>query len=157
MFTTNKMTLLFVRFLFCMYSNYSQINHNPTQGIMPLKSSLKPTTTQQHFHRNSVSVATPINKRPARYPSPPSSPSPPPPSRLSTSSMTPSMSHGKNINSNHQTDPNEMRLSELQFPPAPTELGRFRETITKNTLTETVVTRVTCNQKGQLPVITEVI
>ena len=44
----------------------------------------------------------------------------------------------------------------LHFPPPPTELGKFRETITKQTLTETVVTRHTSNQKGQFPVITEV-
>jgi protein scribble len=50
----------------------------------------------------------------------------------------------------------ELQLNGLEFPPPPTELGRFRESITKNTLTETVVTRVTTNQKGQRPVITEV-
>jgi len=43
----------------------------------------------------------------------------------------------------------------LHFPHPPTELGKFRETITKQTLTETVVTRHTSNQKGQFPVITE--
>lgn len=107
---------------------------------MPLKSSLK--SSHQHFPRHNVPIA--INKKPERYPSPPSSPSPPPPRRLSTSS------------SKHVDDANQLMLNELQFPPPPTELGRFRETITKNTLTETVVTRLTSNQRGQPPVITEV-
>lgn len=131
-----------------MSSNYSQINHNPpNDGRMPLKSSLKSTASHQQFARNSVPLATPINKRPERYPSPPSSPSPPPPRRLSTSSMGLSKTNA---------DANQLMLNELQFPPPPTELGRFRETITKNTLTETVVTRLTSNQRGQPPVITEV-
>lgn len=47
-------------------------------------------------------------------------------------------------------------LAELQFPPAPTQLGQVTETITKSTLTETIVTRVTNNRLGALPVIIEV-
>ena len=50
----------------------------------------------------------------------------------------------------------EEKIAGLQFPPPPKELGKFRETITKQTLTETVVTRHTSNQKNRLPVITEV-
>ncbi len=125
---------------FPFWSNYSQINHNPPRPPpAPLKSSLKshvPIRTSQHI---------PISK-PGRYPSPPSSP-PQPPHRLSSTNfpLRPV-----------SVDPNDLQLSELQFPPAPTELGRFRESITKNTLTETVVTRLTTNQKGQRPVITEV-
>lgn len=34
----------------------------------------------------------------------------------------------------------------IQFPPAPTALGKVTETITKSTFTETVVTRVTDNK-----------
>ena len=120
-------------------SNYSEINHNPPREA-PLKSSLKPSS---NLWRGSAPI-TSSTKRPERYPSPPSSPSPPPPPRLSSSSMT------------QLQTPNDSKLSELQFPPPPTELGRFRETITKNTMTETVVTRLTSNQKGQRPVITEV-
>lgn len=41
------------------------------------------------------------------------------------------------------------------LPPAPTELGRVTETITKSTLTETVMTRVTDNQLVE-PLISEV-
>lgn len=42
------------------------------------------------------------------------------------------------------------------LPPAPTELGRVTETITKSTLTETVMTRVTDNRLME-PLISEVI
>lgn len=35
------------------------------------------------------------------------------------------------------------------LPPAPTELGKVTETITKSTFTETVMTRVTDNRLGQ--------
>lgn len=41
------------------------------------------------------------------------------------------------------------------LPPAPTELGRVTETITKSTLTETVMTRVTDNRLAE-PLISEV-
>lgn len=44
---------------------------------------------------------------------------------------------------------------DVNFPPAPTTLGKVTETITKSTLTETVVTRVTDNQLVQ-PLIIEV-
>ena len=43
----------------------------------------------------------------------------------------------------------------VNFPPAPTSIGKVTETITKSTLTETVVTRVTDNQLV-MPVIIEV-
>lgn len=42
------------------------------------------------------------------------------------------------------------------LPPAPTELGKVTETITKSTFTETVMTRVTDNHLGE-PLISEVI
>lgn len=44
---------------------------------------------------------------------------------------------------------------DVSFPPAPTTLGKVTEVITKSTLTETVVTRVTDNQLMQ-PLIIEV-
>lgn len=44
----------------------------------------------------------------------------------------------------------------IQFPPAPTALGKVTETITKSTFTETVVTRVTDN-KMVYPLLAEVI
>lgn len=44
---------------------------------------------------------------------------------------------------------------DLNFPPAPTSIGKVTETITKSTLTETVVTRVTDNQLVK-PLIIEV-
>ena len=47
-------------------------------------------------------------------------------------------------------------LSEFMFPEPPTQLGKVTETITKSTLTETIVTRVTNNRLGALPVIIEV-
>ena len=75
----------------------------------------------------------------------PRKPSPPPP--------PPPVASVKRLND----DSSDSRLSELQFPPPPTDLGRFRETITKQTLTETIVTRLTNNQPGKLPVITEVL
>lgn len=45
--------------------------------------------------------------------------------------------------------------NDVNFPPAPTTLGKVTEVITKSTLTETVVTRVTDNHL-MLPVIIEV-
>jgi len=46
-------------------------------------------------------------------------------------------------------------LGELNFPAVPTQLGKVTETITKSTLTETIVTRVTNNKLGALPIIIE--
>ncbi|XP_072759333.1 protein lap4 isoform X3 [Anoplolepis gracilipes] len=46
---------------------------------------------------------------------------------------------------------------DVNFPPAPTTLGKVTETITKSTLTETVVTRVTDNQLVQPLIIEDVI
>ena len=47
-------------------------------------------------------------------------------------------------------------LGELNFPAVPTQLGKVTETITKSTLTETIVTRITNNKLGALPIIIEV-
>lgn len=55
-----------------------------------------------------------------------------------------------------QPDPVGGALSEFQFPAVPTQLGKVTETITKSTLTETIVTRVTNNKLGALPIIIEV-
>lgn len=49
----------------------------------------------------------------------------------------------------------ETLSGDVNFPPAPTTLGKVTESITKSTLTETVVTRVTDNQLVQ-PLIIEV-
>nr|XP_033337059.1 protein lap4 isoform X4 [Megalopta genalis] len=46
---------------------------------------------------------------------------------------------------------------DVNFPPAPTTLGKVTETITKSTLTETVVTRVTDNQLVQPVIIEDVV
>ncbi|XP_014232467.1 protein lap4 isoform X1 [Trichogramma pretiosum] len=46
---------------------------------------------------------------------------------------------------------------DLHFPPAPTTIGKVTETITKSTLTETVVTRVTDNQLVRPLIIEDVI
>ncbi|XP_039314899.1 protein lap4 isoform X3 [Solenopsis invicta] len=46
---------------------------------------------------------------------------------------------------------------DVNFPPAPTTLGTVTETITKSTLTETVVTRVTDNQLVQPLIIEDVV
>nr|XP_050844643.1 protein lap4 isoform X9 [Vespula vulgaris] len=46
---------------------------------------------------------------------------------------------------------------DVNFPPAPTTIGKVTETITKSTLTETVVTRVTDNQLVQPVIIEDVI
>ncbi|XP_012226059.2 protein lap4 isoform X3 [Linepithema humile] len=46
---------------------------------------------------------------------------------------------------------------DVNFPPAPTSLGKVTETITKSTLTETVVTRVTDNQLVQPLIIEDVV
>ncbi|XP_050735436.1 protein scribble homolog isoform X4 [Eriocheir sinensis] len=43
----------------------------------------------------------------------------------------------------------------MAFPPAPTALGKVTETITKSTLTETTVTRITDNQLAQVPLVVE--
>lgn len=55
-----------------------------------------------------------------------------------------------------QPDPVGGALSEFQFPAVPTQLGQVTETITKSTLTETIVTRITNNKLGALPIIIEV-
>ncbi|XP_032781897.2 protein lap4 isoform X5 [Daphnia magna] len=54
-----------------------------------------------------------------------------------------------------QPDPVGGALSEFQFPAVPTQLGQVTETITKSTLTETIVTRITNNKLGALPIIIE--
>ncbi|EZA58536.1 Protein lap4 [Ooceraea biroi] len=46
---------------------------------------------------------------------------------------------------------------DVSFPPAPTTLGKVTESITKSTLTETVVTRVTDNQLVQPLIIEDVV
>ncbi|XP_034935994.1 protein lap4 isoform X2 [Chelonus insularis] len=46
---------------------------------------------------------------------------------------------------------------DVKFPPAPTTLGKVTETITKSTLTETVVTRVTDNHLVQPVIIEDVV
>ncbi|XP_077266407.1 scribble planar cell polarity protein isoform X1 [Temnothorax americanus] len=46
---------------------------------------------------------------------------------------------------------------DVSFPPAPTTLGKVTETVTKSTLTETVVTRVTDNQLMQPLIIEDVV
>lgn len=51
--------------------------------------------------------------------------------------------------------PESCLTGEVSLPPAPTAIGKVTETITKSTLTETVVTRVTDNQLLR-PVIIEV-
>jgi protein scribble len=63
---------------------------------------------------------------------------------------------GSSITINVKQPDNVGTLSELQFPAPPTQLGRVTETITKSTLTETIVTRVTNNRLGALPIIIEV-
>ncbi|CAB0002794.1 unnamed protein product, partial [Nesidiocoris tenuis] len=49
--------------------------------------------------------------------------------------------------------PNPGLANGIEFPDAPTNLGRVTETITKSTLTETVVTRVTDNQLAESVII----
>ncbi|XP_069944954.1 protein lap4 isoform X4 [Cherax quadricarinatus] len=43
----------------------------------------------------------------------------------------------------------------VAFPPPPTKLGKVTETITKSTLTETVVTRITDNKLAPVPLVVE--
>uniref|UniRef100_A0A0A9XCS6 PDZ domain-containing protein n=4 Tax=Lygus hesperus TaxID=30085 RepID=A0A0A9XCS6_LYGHE len=52
--------------------------------------------------------------------------------------------------------PNPGLANGIEFPEAPTNLGRVTETITKSTLTETVVTRVTDNKLAESVIIEEV-
>lgn len=44
----------------------------------------------------------------------------------------------------------------MPFPPPPTKLGKSTETITKSTLTETVLTRITDNKLADMPLVVEV-
>lgn len=44
----------------------------------------------------------------------------------------------------------------MAFPPPPTKLGKVTETVTKSTLTETVVTRITDNSLAPVPLVVEV-
>ncbi|XP_042216438.1 protein lap4-like isoform X3 [Homarus americanus] len=43
----------------------------------------------------------------------------------------------------------------VSFPPPPTKLGKVTETVTKSLLTETVVTRITDNKLGHVPLVVE--
>ncbi|XP_047500901.1 protein lap4-like isoform X13 [Penaeus chinensis] len=43
----------------------------------------------------------------------------------------------------------------MAFPPPPTKLGKVTESITKSTLTETVLTRITDNQLAPMPLVVE--
>lgn len=59
-----------------------------------------------------------------------------------------------NVSVNHP--PSSHPPMGLDLPPPPTKLGTVTESITKSTLTETTVTRVTDNQLADMPLITEV-
>ena len=69
--------------------------------------------------------------------------------RASGESTTPGHQVTVNMPGNH--GPMSMGL-----PPPPTKLGKVTETVTKSTLTETVVTRITDNQLAPVPLVVEV-
>lgn len=106
----------------------------------PMKSSMKSTTSQPRS-----SVTTQNNYYVPPSPSPPLPPPPSPPFRTSSIAATAA-----------SMALTESETNDLEFPPPPTEIGKFRETITKQTLTEQVVVRETNNMPGRLPVIVEV-
>ncbi|XP_071512746.1 protein lap4-like isoform X5 [Panulirus ornatus] len=56
------------------------------------------------------------------------------------------------VSVNLPTDHSPMGMA---FPPPPTKLGKATETITKSTLTETVVTRITDNSLAPVPLVVE--
>ncbi|RXG73185.1 Discs large-like protein 1-like protein, partial [Armadillidium vulgare] len=59
-----------------------------------------------------------------------------------------------NVSVNHP--PSSHPPMGLDLPPPPTKLGTVTESVTKSTLTETTVTRVTDNQLADTPLITEI-
>lgn len=73
-----------------------------------------------------------------------------------SSSVVISVKQPDNVVATVPTAPVGGSLGELIFPAPPTQLGKVTETITKSTLTETIVTRVTNNKLGALPIIIEV-
>ena len=54
-------------------------------------------------------------------------------------------------------DAKKDEVAEFEFPPPPTEMGKTTESITKQTVTEKIITRVTNNEYGRYPIIIEVI
>lgn len=111
---------------------------------------LAPTATAEprsSYPQEDIQVAKPITNEefqamiPAHFLQPP------------TSSPSPDSHHGPIVTVIIKQPEN--LPGDVSFPPAPTTLGKVTETITKSTLTETIVTRVTDNHLF-LPVIIEV-
>lgn len=106
-----------------------------------------PTDSQQ---QEDIQVQKPITNEefqamiPAHFLRPPSNSSPSPDSSQKGPTVTVTIKQ-----------PDTGLPGDVSFPPAPTTIGKVTETITKSTLTETVVTRVTDNQLVR-PVIIEV-
>lgn len=121
-----------------------------TNAVSTPTSNLAPTTTgepRSSSPQEDIQVAKPITNEefqamiPAHFLRPP------------TSSPSPDSHHGPVVTVTIK-QPDNLPV-DVSFPPAPTTLGKVTETITKSTLTETVVTRVTDNHLV-LPVIIEV-
>lgn len=139
-----------------------QPSTRPTQQPPPVptkpvfsedKSSAAPTPTPtptESQQSEDIQVQKPITNEdfqamiPAHFLRPPSNSSPSPDSSQKGPTVTVTIKQ-----------PDTGLPGDVSFPPAPTTIGKVTETITKSTLTETVVTRVTDNQLVR-PVIIEV-
>lgn len=115
----------------------------PTPNLVPTATAEPRSSSPQE----DIQVAKPITNEefqamiPAHFLRPP------------TSSPSPDSYHGPVVTVTIKQPDN--LPGDVSFPPAPTTLGKITETITKSTLTETVVTRVTDNHLV-LPIIIEV-
>lgn len=121
----------------------SQTTTAPTSNAGPTTAEPRPASPQED-----IQVPKPITNEefqamiPAHFLRPP------------TSSPSPDSHQGPIVTVTIK-QPETFLPGDVNFPPAPTTLGKVTETITKSTLTETVVTRVTDNQLVQ-PLIIEV-
>lgn len=118
----------------------------PTPSTTPVRDKTPDIQQQQ---QEDIQVSKQITNEdfqamiPAHFLRPPSNSSPSPDSSQKGPTVTVTINQPDGV------------IGDLNFPPAPTSIGKVTETITKSTLTETVVTRVTENQFKR-PLIIEV-
>ncbi|XP_023245294.1 protein lap4 [Copidosoma floridanum] len=109
------------------------------------------TPDAQQHHQEDIQVPKPITNEefqamiPAHFLRPPSNSSPSPDSSQKGPTVVVTIKQPDGL------------PGDLNFPPAPETIGKVTETITKSTLTETVVTRVTENQLKRPLIIEDVI
>ncbi|XP_014469520.1 PREDICTED: protein lap4 isoform X2 [Dinoponera quadriceps] len=127
----------------------SQTTFAPTNNAGSTTPGVEPSTQRPASPQEDIQVPKPITNEefqamiPAHFLRPP------------TSSPSPDSHQGPIVTVTIKQPDN--LPGDVNFPPAPTTLGKVTETITKSTLTETVVTRVTDNQLVQPLIIEDVV